>query len=440
MPDSPRLTTIRRLRCGAFIAAMAGVCLTGAGGCGKGGNASTAPAPLAAVEVTLTKAVSKPLQRTIRVSGTLRGVEETTVAAKVPGRVVSIARDLGDAALPGDELLRVDPIDYSLARDERMRAFREALAKIGLEALPDETFDVASVPSVQRARLQAENAQNRYDRGRQLAERTPPLISEQDFADLKTTWDVAERDVEGERLTAEAVIAEARTLDVQVQIAEQRLADTTLRAPNAIVDDDAPADSNDVRYHVAERLVSVGDFVQMATPLMRLVDRDPVKLRAFVQERRVGAVMPGQRAAVALEGFANPFTGTVARVSPSVDPQTRAFAIEILVANPDGTLKPGSFGTADVYVGEDEGLIVRAASIVTFAGVHKVLFVVDGKVVERRIEIGAAVGDSVEVRKGLAADDEFIEKPTSAMNTGTPVRVVPAATADPDLADIGSGS
>ena len=85
--------------------------------------------------------------------------------------------------------------------------------------------------AVERARLQAENARARYERGRVLAERTPPLISVQDFADLKTAWEVAESNLRVERLDAEATLAEARTLQAQVRVAEQRVTDSVHRAP-----------------------------------------------------------------------------------------------------------------------------------------------------------------------------------------------------------------
>src|SRR5436190_292591 len=70
-------------------------------------------------------------------------------------------------------------------------AMEETLAKLGLKELPSKDFDVTKVPTVVKARLQAENADARYNRGKKLFEAQPPLMSEQDFADLETALRVA---------------------------------------------------------------------------------------------------------------------------------------------------------------------------------------------------------------------------------------------------------
>ena len=44
-------------------------------------------------------------------------------------------------------------------------------------------------------------------------------------------------------------------------------------------------------------------------------------------------------------------TGDIARLSPAVNPQTRAFPLEGRVPNADGRLKPGSF--ARVHIATD---------------------------------------------------------------------------------------
>jgi len=370
----------------------------------------------------------RPIVRRVRATGTLEADEQTTVAAKVSGRVVAIFRDLGDTVAPATPLLKIDPTDYELARDERARAIEQTLAKLGLKELTEEGFSVDGLPSVERARLQAANAKGRYERGRQLAERTPPLISEQDFADLRTTWEVAESDLRLERLTAESTLAEARRLHSQLRIAEQQLADTLHVAPEASI---AVASIGGIEsppgYEVAERMVAIGDFVQVGAPLFRLVDADPIKLRAQVQERRIGAVRLGQRVTVRVEAYPEPFEGRVSRLSPTVDPLTRTFQAEVTLPNADGRLRPGSFAVALVEVGEEEILTLPASAIITFAGVTKVVLVRDGKAQERVVELGERQPEFVEVVRGVVAGDVVVRRPTSAISTGTPLTIRPGS-------------
>lgn len=398
------------------------VLLAAASGCGPPAAGASGPLTPAAVEAATAPVERIEAPRRVRVTGTLLGDEETTVAAKVAGRIVEVLKDLGDAVRPGDPLVRVDPVDYRLALEERARAFAQTLARLGVTELPPAGFDPSKLPALVRAGLRAENAKARYERGRQLSERTPPLISQQDFADLRTAWEVAESDIRVERLLAESTLAEARTLEAQVHIAEQRLKDTVHRTPEAESSRPEDARAESPSYQVAHRSVSVGDFVQVGAPLFRLVDANPVKMRAAVPERLIGRILPGRGARVRVDAFPAPFDGEVARVSPAVDVQTRTFAVEIRVPNPDGRLKPGSFATADIDVGTEKILAAPESALVSFAGVHRVFRVKDGKAEERRVVLGERLDGRIEIKAGLEEGDAVVLKPSPTLRSGTPIQ------------------
>lgn len=414
----PRPASTRSVACGVLMLAL----LATPFGCRKGQSerptAAREPVPVEVVSPTRME-----LPRSIRATGTLYGDDETTIAAEVAGRIIEVARDLGDVVEPGEVLVRIDPTPFSLQRDERASALLEALAQLGLQELPTERFDVDAVPSVEAGRVQAENARARFERGRQLAERSPPLISEQDFADLRTSAEVAESGLRTARLAAEARLAEARTLAAQLRIAERRLADATVRAPAPMEGSASIART----YAVAERRVSVGDFVSVGQALVRLVDADPIKLRVRVVERRLGQVAVGQAVEVRLEAFSEPFVGEVARVSPVVEQTTRSFPVEILIANPQRTLKPGSFAAASIRIGSESAIVVPASVLATFAGIHKVLAIKDGAIDEVRVEIGerfeSGGEELIEIRSPIPDDLRVVRKPSGSLVHGTPVRI-----------------
>ena len=377
--------------------------------------------PQAPRSLTLADARIIDMPRTVRATGTIFGDEQTTIAAKVSGRVQRVHKDLGDEALPGESLITIDPVDYTLARNEREMAFQQSLAKLGLTELSAEAFDLSALPTIERARLEAENARVRYERGKQLAEREPPLISEQDFTDLQTTWEVAQSNLRVAELEAQAGLAEARMLNAQLRMAEQRVTDTIHRAPEE--------ENVQRQYAVSSRLVAVGDFVQEGDPLIHLVDVDPVKLRASVPERMLNMVRTGQRAAVHVEGQTEAFEGEVSRVSPSVDERTRTNLVEILIANSERTLKPGSFAIAEVEVGIDAVVAVPSDAVTTFAGVSKVFVVSNGLAKSVRVETGKAAGEWIEVRSGLSGEERVVRRPPADLVTDTPVQEAVAADA-----------
>ncbi len=383
-------------------------------------------ADLEAVPVQLARLERGPLQRRVQATGTLFGEEEATISAKVAGRVAAVFHDVGDALRSGDPLARIEATDYELALAERRRAFEEALAHLGLEQLPEPPYSVDSLPAVERARLQSENAKARYERGRILHERVPPAISDQDFADIETGWEVAQADHRLAQLTAQAQIAEARTLEAQIASAQQRLNDTLHVVPRGerppeLDGGSAPAVPDE--YVVTARRVSVGDYVLVGAPMFELLDPDPLKLRVRIPEKEVARVRIGQEARLTVEAYADPFAGRVARINPAVDVATRTFEVEIAVPNGERRLRAGSFAKVEIETDvEPNAAFAPGSAVTTFAGVHKVFVVEDGKARERVVQPGQVDGARLEIVHGLADGESFVVAPPPGLTTGTPVR------------------
>ena len=102
---------------------------------------------------------------------------DTGRSTKVPGRITQISKDVGDRSEAGEMLAQIEKTDYELARTQKQMAVQSALAKLGLTEMPGTKFDLNKVPTVERARLQSANAEAKFNRGKQLFEQKPPLIS-----------------------------------------------------------------------------------------------------------------------------------------------------------------------------------------------------------------------------------------------------------------------
>jgi multidrug efflux pump subunit AcrA (membrane-fusion protein) len=281
VPNATRLVRIILPRAAAFV------------GCsdrdeGAKDDAKNTSAP---VEVKTLAAKTQSVQRSVDVIGTLYGQEDVTISNKVAGKVVTIYKDIGDRAKPGEVLAQLLKNDYQLSLNEKQSALQEALSSLGLSDVPPDDFDLEKVPAVRRAKLQAQNAKAKLDRARQLNEAKPPLISPQDYADLQTEAAVAESAHETARLEARSQVSTARTRKAQVAIAEQALRDTTIRAP--MPDDtrnntanpatqpvaDASGQASlppQITYAVAARYTSEGELNAALTKMFRLVIDDPL--------------------------------------------------------------------------------------------------------------------------------------------------------------------
>lgn len=199
---------------------------------------------------------------------------------------------------------------------------------------------------------------------------------------------------------AAALIAEARRKHALLELTRKALADTSINAPMPQKGGaEAPAPSGRT-YTVADRRVAVGDYVEAAGELFRLMLTDPLRLRVTVPERFLSQVQVGQKAEFTVEAYAETFTGTVAAINV-VDPVSRNFEVEIRVPNPAEPvqkLKPGTFAKAEILTGiADRAVLVPQEAIITFAGVTK-LFVWEGS---------GETGTAAEVQVALGVGREY---------------------------------
>ena len=84
-----------------------------------------------------------------------------------------------------------------------------------------------------------------------------------------------------------------------------------------------------------------------------------------------------------------------------------------------------AFAEAEIITeSEDRAVFVPIASIVTFAGVERVMTVHDGKSVEKRVQTGRRFGDRVEIVEGIRPEELVVVEPGNLVG-GQPVTVSP---------------
>jgi len=390
---------------------------TGAGAGAKADKLTVALAPIQMQDV----------QREINAVGTLYGEEEATISAKVSGRVLKIDKDLGDKVAAGEALAEIDPVDYELQLTQKETAYQSALAKLGLENIPGPDFDPNGVPTVSKARSQMDNAFARMNRGKQLFEQTPPLMSAQDYSDLETAYRVAKGSLDVELLTVKSLLAEARSRRSEIDAAKQKVADAVVRAPTA------------ANYVVGARMVSAGEYVKEGDRMFRVVANNPMKYRAQVPERYMSQTQVGQSVEIGVTARPEVFSGVITRISPQVDVATRMYQVEATVDNAAGLLTSGSFARGRILVRKDTNVrFVPMDAVVTFVGATKVFAVQGGKAVEIPVETGVRQGNFIEVRGQLDGIEEVVTTGATRLSDGMPVTArsvspeTPIAPAEPN--------
>lgn len=382
--------TSRRL---PFVLLVA-FCLPGLPGCrAKASEARSIPTQKARVQ----NVEKRELRRDVSSVGSLFAYDEVAVSSEIEGRVDRVLVDLGDRVEAGQALVQVSPTELGLARDQQAASLQATRAKLGLPEGAADVPDPTQAAEAQRAAADLSDAEVKYRRAKSLFDdgliaRGTLDEAEAKFHSSRAAYDIALQTVENLR-------AELRQRKAASALAEKKLGDSVIRAP--------------FPGQVKERSVAPGQYLRVQTPVMVIVRVDPLRVRLKVPERVAGWISVGQTVRVEVEAFPGKvFTGTVARMSPSVDAQTRTLEVEALLRNSDGRLKPGFFAKATIASSQvDSVLMVPEAAVRYVFGVYKIFTVKDHKLHEQEVKLGERSGDEVEILDGLSEKDAIAVAP-----------------------------
>jgi len=379
-------------------------------GCGGDQTATAEPESLTpARQVRVILAAERETARLVSASGTLAAEEQIILGTKVIGRLGEISVDLGSRVRKGQAIARIDQSDYRLRVDQAEAALQQARVRLGLSpAGSSDKVDIEQTATVRQAAAVLKDAHLTHDRMVELWERKFIARAELDTAVSQLA--VAEgryQDAIEEVRNRQAVMVQRRS---ELEIARQQLADTIITSPF----DGA----------VSERQASVGQYLPAGAPIVTLVRTDPLRLRLAVPEREAGLLHIGQSVDLTVEGDPNKYQGRVARLSPAIAENNRTLMIEAEVPNRRGDLRPGSFAKADILVEAGQRIVtVPVDSIVTFAGIEKVLTIAKNSALEKRVHTGRRLDNQVEILDGISAGEPVIVQPGNLVG-GQPVQVV----------------
>ncbi len=180
---------------------------------------------------------------------------------------------------------------------------------------------------------------------------------------------------------------------------------------------------------VSARHIKIGNTIKPNDPTFRVTNLDPLIAYVHVPEKEFRKIAARQPAEVVVDALGGErFVGTIARISPTVDPQTGTFRAEVEVPDPSRRLKPGMFARINiVYERRENALQLPRSAIVDADGEQSVFVIVSGKAEQRRIGTGLANSGWVEVVDGLEGDERVVVVGQAGLKTGTAVKVVDGA-------------
>lgn len=355
------------------VSVLAAVAATGvlAGGCGK---QQAAPAAQA-TKVTTFRPFTSDTPIVYEYTGTVAALQEVPVRSRVSGTIMEKYIDGGETVTEGQPLYRIDTRQYAanLANAQANQAqcgatYQNALADlaryeelIAIDGISRQTYDTQKAVTEQY--LQAYNAAG-----------------------------------------------------AQVQIAQDDLDDTIVRAPfngKLSMDD-----------------VNIGTYATAGnTALVTISSTDPVYVQFDMSEteylqmarKNVDMNVWGSDLKLRLsDGSLYEGTGRIVQINPGLTSGQLSMKAEF--ENPQGLLVPGMYGTivSDTEIAADS-LLIPTQALIPLLDKNMVDVVVDNKVTQKSIQIGGTYGNYTVVTGGLSPDDMIIVEGQGKVTVGQAV-------------------
>ncbi|MFL6302348.1 MAG: efflux RND transporter periplasmic adaptor subunit [Candidatus Sulfotelmatobacter sp.] len=262
-----------------------------------------------------------------------------------------------------------------------------------------------------QAQAQLSRAQAEHEKAKLSFDRVSTLYSAQsatkpDLDSAQAQLDSTTASVSG----AEAQVGEARTA----------LADCSLRAP--------------FDGWIVKRTVDTGSFVGPATNGFTIASTKTVKAVFGVPDTSINRVRLGQSLAITTDALAQPFRGRITAISPSADPKSRVFSVELTIDNARNSLKSGMIATLAL----DGAQLPQAVSAIPLSAVIRDPQVTNGFAVMvakgdseiesaniRSVELGSVYGNMIAIASGLRPGEKVVTTGVTLIKNGASVRVIP---------------
>lgn len=176
---------------------------------------------------------------------------------------------------------------------------------------------------------------------------------------------------------------------------------------------------------VAQVSIKPGNFVQINSPVIRVVDISRLEATLNVPERELETLKAGLPVVLRVDALpGKSYTGTVDRVAPVVDSGSGTFRV-ICAFDSQEVLQPGMFGRLQIdYDQRANALVLPRAAVLDDDAQSAVYTIQDGKAVRTPVTLGYTDGEWVELRGGLKLGQQVVTAGKAALRQGSPVQVI----------------
>lgn len=362
--------------------------------------------------------------RRIQLLGQVESREQATIRSQTAGIVQQILVQPGDRITTGTTIAVLDDADQKLAVAQakaRLAQERSNLAR--LEVGTRQEIIAQRQATVKSAMAREQEAADNLKRTSNLV--AQGALSRRVLVEARAALD----DARGDRLAAEAQLAEAQAGPTREEIDAQRA--NVAAALSAVNQAELSLRRTRIRALsdgvVQARQVSPGDYVQTANPVVTTISGNNLDIFLELPENLSGRIQPGQ--SVVLTARALPqWNGraTITGVVPAAEATSRRQRVRVRLDNPPQGLLPGMAITGNLEIAANTpSFVVSRDTLTQRQNQWHIFTVADGKVQQQKVELVADMGEKVAIyNPQLRAGQPIVLRGGDGLTNGASVKVV----------------
>ena len=228
---------------------------------------------------------------------------------------------------------------------------------------------------------------------------------------LDTSLEEAQlRALEAQEELARINVDRERTLRSQNMVSQSELdtAEATLKQNKANADTvRATIEKKTIRAPFAGRLglrmVNLGQYLDTGKPIVSLQSLNPVYADFSLPQQDLAQLKTGMRVSLTTDAYpGRQFEGKLTAITPDLDQSTRSVGLQATLENPEQLLRPGMFARMEVFLPEEQKVLVIPATAVLSAPYGDSVYVIEPKPATNGAPAGLVVRQQFVKHRALA--------------------------------------
>jgi len=324
-----------------------------------------------------------PITTEVLGTGTLESRVPATISPRISGLITQVLADQGERIAKGQLLATL--YDGELREQVEMAKADVAATKAGVDRA------AADIAAAEATAVQARAA---YGRNEQLASKK--FVSPEDLDKATQQRDVADAQLNRARAAKVETDRQVIKAEETLRYYEERLADTQIASPFDGL--------------VVRRSREPGDIAVPGSEILQIISTEQMWVSAWVDETAMESLAVGQPARVVFRSEPDrSYSGTLTRMAPLADRETREFLADVTVKDLPKTWAVGQ--RAEIYIQtaeKNQALLVPQRAIVWQKGWPGLFVDYVGHAQWRSVTLGLRGAETVEIAEGLSAGETVI--------------------------------